>query len=91
MGRAHRRVARTVNLFHVIDGGVVHLQSRGVYREAKVYRRGEHIFAKWGVGFIRLLGQSGTTLSSVSWSDIDADGVALKPSGRVPYYMEPSA
>lgn len=79
-----------MNLFHLIDDAVVHLQSRGIYREAKVYRRGEHIFARWGVGFIRLLGQHGTTLSSVSWQEVEGPGISIKPTGRVPYFTEPA-
>lgn len=76
-----------MNLFHIIDDAVVHLQSRGIYREAKVYRRGEHVFAKWGAGYIRLLAHSGTTVPSVSWHDIEAAGVALKPN-RTPVFIE---
>lgn len=79
-----------MNLFHQIDDAVAHLLSRGVYREAKCYRRGEQIFAKWGGGFIRLLGQGGTTLSSVSWQEVEGPGIALKATGRVPYFTEPS-
>lgn len=79
-----------MNLFHIIDDAVVHLLSRGVYREAKCYRRGEQVFAKWGSGFVRLLGGGGTTLSAVSWQEIEGPGITLKPIGKVPLFTEPS-
>ena len=63
-------------LFHVIDDAHVVLCSRGVYRQAKLYRRGRELFAGWGSGYVRLLSASGTTAPAVSWRDIVApDGV----------------
>lgn len=66
-----------IPLFHVIDDAAVILKARGVYRQAKVYRRGTDVFAAWGAGFIRLLGSHGTTLPNVSWLDLQADGVSF--------------
>lgn len=39
-----------MELFHVIDDGVVHLRSKGVYRQTKVFRRGADVFAAYGGG-----------------------------------------
>ncbi|MEN6527578.1 MAG: hypothetical protein ABFD65_13935 [Candidatus Polarisedimenticolia bacterium] len=68
-------------LFHEIDAASVVLAGKGVYRQAKLYRRydgAEHqLFARWGGGFIRLQGQSGTSLPHVRWLDLDIDGGAL--------------
>ena len=75
-----------MDLFHIIEDGVVHLRAKGVYREAKVYRRGRGVFAKWGSGFIRLIGGGGTTLSNVSWEAIDAEGVETSPTGGAPVF-----
>lgn len=61
--------------FHIIEEGAVILRSKGLYRQAKVYRRGSQVFASYGAGFIRLLRGSGTSVPSVSWDGIEADGV----------------
>lgn len=75
-----------MELFHVIDDGVVHLRSKGVYRQTKVFRRGADVFAAYGGGYIRLLAGHGTTRPDVSWDDMDAPGVHLgnnfKPTFR---------
>lgn len=62
----------TTNLFTEIPDAQVILRSRGVYRQAKLFRRGEQVFAAWGSGFIRLLKHSGTTVPNVTW---DLDGL----------------
>ena len=40
--------------FHVIEDAAAILVSKGVYRQAKVYRRGKELFAAYGAGFVRL-------------------------------------
>lgn len=61
----------TDNLFHEIPYAQAVLQSKGVYRQAKLFRRGDAIYAAWGSGFIRLMGGSGTSVPTVSWSSDD--------------------
>lgn len=74
-----------MNRFHVIDDAVI-LRSRGVFRQAKVYRRGADVFAAWGSGYIRLLANSGTTVPYVSWDDLEAVDVTTDtPKGRPRY------
>lgn len=58
--------------FHVIEDAAVILRRRGVYRQAKVYQRGESLYAGYGAGFLRLMGNSGTSMPDVSWDEIDA-------------------
>ena len=58
--------------FHVIDDAAVVLRSKGVFRQAKVYRRGEDLYAGFGNGFVRLLGNGGTSCPNVSWEETDA-------------------
>lgn len=57
----------TDNLFHEIPDAQVILRSKGVFKQAKLFRRGEDVYAAWGSGFIRLLKHSGTTVPTVSW------------------------
>lgn len=70
-----------MELFHVIDDGVVHLRSKGLYRQAKVYRRGRDVFAGFGGGFVRLIGHKGTSKPDVSWDALEAKGVELGNNG----------
>lgn len=76
----------TDNLFHEVPDAQVILRSKGVYRQAKVFRRGADIYAAWGSGFIRLLSGSGTTVPTVCWQALydpngalDADVVGKAP------------
>lgn len=72
--------------FHIIDDAAVILRSKGVYRQAKVYRRGDDVYAGWSNGFIRLLRGSATTHPSVSWDSIEADGVVWSGPKDQPAY-----
>lgn len=76
----------TDNLFHEVPDAQVILRSKGVYRQAKVFRRGTDIYAAWGSGFIRLLSASGTTVPTICWlaifdpnGAIDADVIGKAP------------
>ncbi len=53
-------------LFHEIDGAAAILRDRrGVFRQAKVFRRGDFLFAGFGSGFIRLYKNNGTSTPTV--------------------------
>lgn len=74
--------------FHVIDDAAVILRRKGgLYGQAKVYRRGQDVFAAIGAGFVRLLGGSGTTSPNVSWLDLEAEGVELTNSSKTPKFV----
>lgn len=66
-----------MSFFHVIEDGRCVLRSKGVYRQTKVYRRGEDVYAALGLGFVKLGTGGGTTLPNVSWLEIEAEGVTL--------------
>ena len=77
-------------LFHEIPDAQVILRSKGVYRQAKLFRREADIYAAWGSGFIRLLSAGGTTVPTVHYlassqrgfNIVFIDGKAPKWSGR---------
>ena len=60
-----------MNRFHIIDDGAVITFCKGVYRQAKFYRRDDKLFAMHGGGFVALYRGNGTSLPNVSWKDID--------------------
>lgn len=68
-----------IDLFHEIPDGVVILRSKGVFRQAKVFRRGTSVYAAWGSGFIRLMRGGGTSVPIVSFDGLAADGVEYDP------------
>lgn len=59
-------------LFHVVDDAFVVLRSNGVYRQAKVYRRGNDGYAAYGSGFVRIMRQ-GTSVPKLNWDEIVID------------------
>ena len=60
-----------MNRFHQIEDGAVITLNKGVYRQGKLYRRDDDLFAAHGSGFIRLFRGGGTSLPNVSWKEID--------------------
>jgi hypothetical protein len=78
-----------MNLFHIIEDGAVILRARGVFRQAKVFRRGRDVFAGYGGGFVKLHTGNGTSHPAVSWLELSAPGVTLGAGGQ-PRFEEPS-
>lgn len=72
-----------MDLFHEIAEGVAVLRTRGVYRQSKIYRRGDDVFAAQGSGYVRLLSHGGTTVPNTTWLDVEGPGVSASP-GRGP-------
>lgn len=60
-----------MNRFHIIDDAAVILRTKGVFRQAKVFRWGEELFAQHGPGFIKLYPRGGTSHPQVSWLDME--------------------
>lgn len=58
------------NFYHIPDAQVI-LRTRGVFRPAKVFRRGDRLYAQLGTGFIRLGGGDVTSCPSVSYEALD--------------------
>lgn len=76
-----------MELFHEIAEGVAVLRTKGVYKQAKIYRRGNDVFAAQGSGFVRLLSHGGTTVPSTTWLEVEGPGVST-PAGRGPKWGE---
>lgn len=77
-------------LFHKIEGAAAVLFSKGVYRQADVYQKGEELFVRWGSGFIGLRHSSfsptsgfGTTLPHVNVLHIEGVDIAPGRFGAV--------
>jgi hypothetical protein len=58
-------------LFHdIADEFVVLVNRRGVYRQAKLYRRDKGLYAGASGGFIRLLTEGGTSVPDIRWEGL---------------------
>ena len=57
-------------LFHIIDGCFVVVREGGTFRQAKVYRRGDRVYAGVGTGFVWLMHQGGTSRPKMLWEDL---------------------
>lgn len=68
---AVEKMESQVERFHVIDDAAVIVRNKSVFRQVKVFRRGDDLYASHGSGFIRLYKGGGTGLTTVSWDDID--------------------
>jgi hypothetical protein len=67
-----------MDLFTVVEDAHVILVSNGVLRQAKVYRRGNRLYAGHGSGFIGLRQGGATTVPNIRWEDTDANFKAGK-------------
>ncbi len=77
-----------MNLFSLIPDATIILRSNGVYRQAKAYSRGEHVYAGHGSGFVRLHKQPGTSNPNILWDETDVEH-KMDKLGR-PTYTTPS-
>lgn len=66
------------DFFHIIEDSVCLLYTGGVYRQAKVYRRRNNVYAAYGGGFVLLCGHNGTSHPRVLWKELQADGVKIE-------------
>ncbi|HLZ24531.1 MAG TPA: hypothetical protein VKQ30_20645 [Ktedonobacterales bacterium] len=62
-----------MELFSLVEDEHAILKSKGVYRQAKLYRRGEKLFAGFGNGYVRLHPEHVTSKPDVKWHDISVD------------------
>ena len=67
-----------MDLFTVIEEAFVLVSRKGVYRQAKVYRRGDKLYAGHGAGLVRLCAHGTTTVPDVKWLEIDGPDIVAK-------------
>lgn len=74
-----------MDLFHVVEDAFVIVRLRsGVFKQCKVYRRGDQLYAGTAGGFVQLRRNSGTSVPSISWVDAEvAGGVEYDTMGRM--------
>lgn len=53
-------------MFHELEGSVIILRSKGVFRQTKAYTRNGYIYAGHGSGFIRMC-ERGTSVPNIGW------------------------
>lgn len=63
--------------FQVIEDAAAIVLARGVYRQVKLFRRGNDLYAANGSGFIRMYRGGTTSLPNVAWKDIDIPGAMV--------------
>lgn len=69
--------------FHIVDEAFAVLVRRGVYKQAKVYRRGTELFAGYGGGFVRLY-VNGTSIPDLRLDALDVPfGTSADAHGRL--------
>lgn len=59
--------------FHILDEAVAILVMKGVYRQAKVYRRGDGLYASHGSGFVRIH-RDGTSVPNLRCVGLETPG-----------------
>lgn len=59
-----------MSLFHVLDEVFVITRNKGVFRQCKVFVRGDHVYAAHGAGFVRLMGHGGTSIPTMVWDGL---------------------
>lgn len=56
--------------FHEMQDGAAIIASKGVYKQVKLFTRGDELYAQYGGGFIRLY-EKGTSLPNVRLEGLD--------------------
>lgn len=68
--------------FESLEGSVLLIQN-GTFTEAKIFTLDDHVFAKKGSGFIRLLKDRRTSANKVFWEQIEIDETFSFKMGRM--------
>lgn len=78
-----------MNFFTRVEDGHVIVRRGGVYRQADLFHRKEKLFARIGGGFIRLAAGGATSVTAVSWLEIDCgDASYIEKNGAIAYVPE---
>lgn len=80
------RYLTVVDRFHEIpDGAAILCFKSGIYRQAKLFRRGRELYAGMGIGFIRLMTKGNTSSPNIRYHGIDPAGsrVTEDPVGKL--------
>lgn len=65
--------------FHEIpDGAAILVTKAGVYRQVKIFRRGDEVYAGHGTGFIRLFRNGGTSTPHTKYAGLDLAGLTAE-------------
>ncbi|RUX60198.1 hypothetical protein [Mesorhizobium sp. M7A.F.Ca.CA.002.12.1.1] len=80
-----------MSMFSHIEGGQVLITQKGIYQEAKLYKRGEELFISLKNGFARLLTNNLTTAPNVRWKEIEGISYSVTPEGPREVIPTPAA
>jgi hypothetical protein len=72
--------------FHIIEDSAVIIRVGNIYKQVRAYRRGTNVYANVRGGYVRLLRGSGTSVPSITWDGIEADGVVWSGPATEPKY-----
>ena len=72
-----------MDYFTAIPDGHAIIYSRGVYRQAPLFARGDQVYAKVGAGYIRLMQNGVTTSPAFKIADIDLPVEYVEAQGRI--------
>lgn len=64
------------NLFSVTDDNIILRTSSGVYKQARVARRGADLYATVGAGFVRLYQDNTTSSPTLRWECMEGEHLA---------------
>lgn len=73
-----------------IPEGTVWIRKSGVYRSAKLFARGDTLFAECGAGYVRMHSSGATSVPTLVWLEIDpGTDHRLASTGMQPPRLEP--
>jgi hypothetical protein len=74
--------------FHIIEEAAAILCVKGRYSQAKVYRRGEEIYAgSTDKSLVKLGVSGGTSVPNVSWYGVEGDGIKVDGAVKKPKWV----
>jgi len=76
-----------MDLFHTIEDGNAIVCSRGIFRQVKVFRKGEDVYAGCGTGFVKLYSASGTSSPKINWWGVEGVGI-VQEAGKAPKWID---
>lgn len=60
-------------MFKHLEGDIITLRQKGLFKPADLYARGKELFARHGSGFVRLYENGSTSVAGLLWDGLETE------------------
>lgn len=60
-------------VFKQLEGDIITLRQKGVFKQTDLYARGKELFARHGSGFVRIYENGSTSVAGLLWDGLQTE------------------